>query len=129
MAELVLFNGKVPSSYTPSKATFVSGRRVVLRFLITVIGSPTPVTCYLEFAGNPKQQFFRETAEEDQGNGAVKMPAVVRTLAAAGGGSLPVGVTALNMQFLRDEQFVRVQLACAGNATVKLTTPYGGKAV
>jgi hypothetical protein len=127
MAELTLFNGKVPSTYTPSKGTLITARRVVLRFLVKVSGAPTTVTWYMEFAGNPKQQWYREAAEEDQGDGAVLMPTVVRTLAAPGGGSLPVGTIAVDMQFSRDEQLVRVQLACAGNATVLLTTPYGVK--
>ena len=129
MAEQILFNGKVSSGFTPSKAIFVSAKRVVLRFLVTVSGAPTPVQFYMEFSGNPSGQWFRETAEEDQGDGVVEMPAVVRTLTPSGGGNLPVGVTAVSMQFVRDEQFVRMQLACAGNATVKLTTPYGGRPV
>jgi hypothetical protein len=129
MAENILFNAKAPNSFTPSKAVFINARRIVLRFSITVIGSPTTVQCYLEFSGNPKTQWFRELAEEDDGGGAVQMPAVIRTITAPGGDNLPVGITAVDMQFVRDEQFVRVQLACAGNATVKLTTPYGGRPI
>jgi len=124
MADLTLFNGKVPASYTPSKGIQITARRVTLRFAVTVTGAPTTVQWYLEFSGDA-QTWFRETAEEDQGGGAVSMPAVVRTLQYVDGTDLPVGTTKLSLQFIRDEQLVRVQLACAGTATVKLTTPYG----
>jgi len=126
MAELVLFNGKVPSSFTPSKYTTVVGKRVVLRFLITVTGAPTKLKWYMEFSGD-STKWFREAAEEDQGDGDVQMPTVIRTVTLAGA-NLPVGTTAVSMQFVRDEQLFRVQLACAGTASVKLTTPYGSGA-
>jgi hypothetical protein len=126
MAELVLFNGRVPSSFTPSKFTTIVAKKVTLRFLVTVTGSPTELQWYLEFGGD-KSTWFRETAEEDQGDGDVQMPTVIRTVT-LGGANLPVGTTAVSMQFQRDEQLFRVQLKCAGTATVKLTTPYGNGA-
>jgi len=124
MADIILFKGKVPASFTASKAFAINARRVPLRFSITVTSAPTTVQCYLEFSGDG-DTWFRETAEEDQGSGVVNMPAVVRTLQAPDGDDLPVGTTNLSLQFVRDEQMVRVQLACAGTATVTLSTPYG----
>lgn len=127
MAEVVLFNGVVPSSFAPTKYTAIVARRIVVRLTITVRTSPTTLRCYLEYGGDGTH-WFRELAEEDGGDGAVKMPAVVRTITGPDGDDLPVGTTTVDLQFLRDEQLFRLQLACAGSASVKVTTPYGDTA-
>lgn len=124
MADLVLFDGIVTSGFVPSKSFAITARRVTLRWEITVSGAPASLSWYLEFGGDPTGAWFAETAEEDQGNGAVKMPAVVRQMTPEGGGNLPVGTTRLSTQFVREEQLARVQFSSSGSVRLKLTTPY-----
>ena len=101
-----------------------------LQWTLVTTGGPTTVNYYLEFTDeNPNDSasaWFREVDEADNGTGTVKMSKVVRTFAENGGASLADGTHQLSCQFVRQAQFVRLQVSVsAGAAVVTIDAPFG----
>jgi hypothetical protein len=113
----------------------VAGKEVVLDFLLTIPGGGVKVEWYLEFAtgvdslGQPLAManwvWYRETSEEDIGNGDVRMNEVIRRFSPLGSDAvLPAGVHALDAQFSRTHAFARIQIR-GNTATAQVSTPFG----
>lgn len=131
---MILFNGALGGSFTPSLACVIVADRFVLEFEI-VVGTLASVEWYAEFledtdpnASTPP--WARECAEITDTSGNVHMPKVVRDFQENGGTGLAIGTHRISVPLVRTQKIARVQLrAASGAASVKLTTPFGIAAV
>ncbi len=141
---LRLFDGPLTNAFQATPPTEVKGRRIVLDFLLTIANTVTPpltgasIEWYPEFTWTDPNaagtQWYRETAEEDIGNGDVRMPASVRRFSVQGAdGVLPEGIHARDVQLEREHAFVRLQIRVApgGADTCRATVwaPFGSQLV
>jgi hypothetical protein len=111
-----IFNGALTAAYVASDPFLIVNERATLDFAFTASGLGD-VEWYLEFASldpfDSATPWYRETAEEDAGGGAVAMPDVTRTFT--------LGALNKDAQFVRSHQFARIQIrtAASGGATVE----------
>jgi hypothetical protein len=118
-----LFNGPLTNAFQPTAGFLLAGETVVLDLVANVASVPPAadagrIECYLEYTTEDPNavntRWFREVAEEDIGNGDVRMPKVVRRFTENGADTaLAVGIHYLNMQFSRKEGFARLQVRVA----------------
>ena len=134
-----IFNGKLTTSFQPTQAYMLVGETAVFDFdlvvaNIAVPGTPARVEWYAEYtSADPNAvatKWYRELAEEDIGNGDVRMPVVVRRFSTNGGDApLSEGTYAFDAQFTRKHNFVRLQVrvapAGADNCTLRVNVPFG----
>lgn len=122
-----IFNGKLTNAFQPTAPFGVVGENIVFDMALTVAniavpGTPATIQWYPEFTSadpnNPATVWFREVAEEDLGNGDVRMSKVIRRFAENGSDApLAEGLHYLDGQFARRHNFCRLQLAVkAGGA-------------
>lgn len=134
MSAILLNNALLVAGYTPSQPVLISGRRVVLDFTLVTPGG-IAITWYPEYTDGidangvalPLASWLwsREVAEEDTGNGDVRMPLAVRRFTTFGAdGLLAAGTYRLNVQLQRTHALYRVQIAGAG-VTATVSTPFG----
>lgn len=115
---VALING---AAFTASRPAQIFSERVVLDFTLVIAAAAGRFEWYPEFTdGNPNAvttPWFRETAEEDIGNGDVRMPLVIRRFSTnAGDAPLPIGTYYLDAQLVRSHAFYRVQCRLNGVA-------------
>ena len=137
---LRLFNGALTNAFQPSIPIEVQGDCVVLDFLLSIANTITPpatgasIEWYPEFTWTDPNavgtQWYRETAEEDIGNGDVRMALSVRRFSTQGADTpLPPGTHACDVQLKREHAFVRVQIrVAAGGAdtcSAAVWAPFG----
>lgn len=121
MPATTIFNGALTNAFQPSRAIMVSSERVVLDFLLSVANVAGGVTAriewYPEFTwDNPNSaaaRWFRETAEDDVGDGDIEMPKTARHFEEVGGADLALGTHSLDGQFKRSHDFCRIQIRVA----------------
>jgi hypothetical protein len=115
-----ILNTLLQVAYQPSRAIMFPSEQVVLDFVITVADAAAPVPAsrilwYPEFTFDnpnaPTARWFRELAEEDIGNGDVRMPKTVRRFTELGGADLAAGAHLLSAQFKRTHDYYRIQIA------------------
>jgi hypothetical protein len=130
-----LINTVLTAAFQPSSPFLVTDKKVVLDFLLTIPNPAVAVEWYPEYAdgiGANGQalpiagwQWYRETSEEDVGQGDVRMNEVIRRFAPnLGDGMLAVGAHALNVQLQRTHAFCRIQIRGDGVAA-RVSTPFG----
>jgi len=121
---LVIFNAPLTNAFQASSPSAVRGDTVVVDFALTVANTISPpgtaasIEWYFEFvdsdpnaAGAP---WAREVAEEDLGQGDVRMSAVVRRFAAnAAAANLAPGTYRYSTQFKRVHAFYHLQIRVA----------------
>lgn len=137
---LQLFNGVLTNAFQPSIPSAVRGDSVVVDFALSIVNTATPpgtgasIEWYFEFTeidpNSPAATWAREVAEEDVGQGDVRMSAVVRRFAnTLAENNLPPGAYRFSTQFKRVHAFYRLQLrVAAGGAdtcTATATDPFG----
>jgi len=131
----VLFNGLLTANFQSSQPLLVSDQAVVLDFLLNIPAGGVKVEWYPEYTKGLDSNdqplpmaswvWYRETAEEDIGNGDVRMNEVIRRFSPNGSDAvLPVGVHAVDVQLRREHAFVRIQIRGNG-ATAQVSTPFG----
>jgi hypothetical protein len=122
-----LFNGPLTNAFQPTQGFLLAGDSVVLDMTAIIASVPPAATLgriefFLEYTTQDPNaastSWFREVAEEDIGNGDVRMAKVVRRFSEQGSDvPLAVGTHRLNMQFSRKEGFARLQVrVVAGGA-------------
>jgi hypothetical protein len=133
---VTIFNGLLTAAFQASQPILVATNKVVLDFLLTIPAGPgVSVEWYLEFTDGldangqalpiPSWVWHRETAEEDIGNGDVRMSVVVRRFSPnAADAVLPAGSYALDTQFSRAHAFARIQIR-GNTVTARVSTPFG----
>jgi hypothetical protein len=95
--------------------------RIVVANLVTAPATPASVLWYPEFCSEDPNaagtEWFRETAEEDIGNGDVRMPKTVRRWT-ENGDDLPLAEAThrLDAQFSRKHNYCRLQMAIAAGS-------------
>jgi hypothetical protein len=133
-----LFNGKLTAAFQPTKPVMVAGETIVLDFLATIANLVTPpatpglVEWYLEYCYTDPNaaatRWFQECAEEDKGNGVVRMAKVIRYFSEnAADVALAVGVHMIDTQFARKHAFYRLQVRATGadNCSLIVASPFG----
>jgi hypothetical protein len=131
MAPLILFNYMpLTANFQPSSSILIKSDTVVLDFDLIVPGPGTAkVEWYPEFTfENPLDAstvWYRESAEEDIGNGDVRMPFSIRRFSTNGADAdLPAGTYHVDVQFKRIHAFCRVQIRGLG-CTARIRAPFG----
>jgi hypothetical protein len=129
MPPVTLFNSILGANFVASSPLLISGEKVVLDFQLNVTAATAKVEWYPEFtSGNPFAPttiWYRETAEEDIGNGDVRMPLSIRRFSNQGADTdLATGVYNLDAQFRRSHNFVRIQIRGTG-AIASVLAPFG----
>jgi hypothetical protein len=121
MSVLILNNALLTNAFQASQPFSIVGDNIVLDFTIVVAnvaapGTPAQVEWYPEYtSADPNAVgtgWFRETSEEDIGNGDVRMNLVVRRFATNGADApLPDAATyRLDTQFSRKHNYCRIQI-------------------
>ena len=128
---IVLLNyTPLTANFQPTGSILIKGDVVVLDFDILVPGlGAARVSWYPEFTfENPLDAstlWYCETAEEDIGNGDVRMPPSIRRFSTNGADAdLPTGTYHFDVQFKRIHAFCRVQIRGLGS-TVRVRAPFG----
>jgi len=130
MSCILLPHTPLTANFQASGAALIKNESIVLDFDLSFPGPGTVrVEWYLEFtAGNPfdaSTLWYRETAEEDIGNGDVRMPLALRRFSTQGADAdLPAGAYHYNVQLRRIHAFCRVQIRGLG-CTVRVSAPFG----
>lgn len=119
---ILLNNALLTTTFQASAPFGLVGDHVVLDSIIVVAntgaqppGTPAQVEWYPEFTfddpNSTTARWFRETAEEDLGNGDVRMPKTVRRWS-ENGDDLPLatGTHNLDAQFSRKHNYCRIQI-------------------
>jgi hypothetical protein len=137
---LQLFNGALTNAFQPSSPSAVRNDTIVVDFALAIANVVTPpgtaasIEWYFEFTElDPNAAgatWAREVAEEDVGQGDVRMSFVVRRFAAqAAETDLPPGTYRVSTQFKRAHAFYRVQIrVAAGGAdtcSAAVVDPFG----
>jgi len=123
----IILNTTLGASFQPSLPVLIPVEKVVLDFKITIPGRDSiRVQWYPEFSEDsptdPNVEWYREVAEEDIGNGDVRMPIAIRRFSTEGADAdLPPGTYFLSVQFKRSHKICRIQMAGAGAAVVVKT--------
>lgn len=126
----IIWNGPLSASFQPSLPITISADKLVLDFDITVGGrTPLTVQWYPEFAegdvapSSGAARWYREVAEEDIGNGDVRMPLSIRRFTTNGtDAGLPPGTYRVSVQLKRTHMFARIQIQGDG-CTVTVRAP------
>lgn len=124
---VTIFNAALTNAFQASDPFIMTGEAIVLDTLLTVANIAVPGTAariewYFEFGSDDPNatttSWYREVAEEDIGNGDVRMSTVVRRFAInAADAPLPEGTYRFDTQFNRRHNFCRVQIrVLAGGA-------------
>jgi len=124
MTPFPIFSGPLTNAFQASLPFSMSGENTVFDWSIVVANTVTPpgtaasLEWYPEFtSGDPNAAatlWYRETAEEDLGNGNVRMPKTVRRFTEEGSDvPLAEGTHRLDTQFVRRHNFGRLQLRTA----------------
>jgi hypothetical protein len=127
-----IFSGALATGFQPSSPILIEGEKITLDFKIAIIGSATRrVQWYFEFAeGNPYDAstlWFPETAEENVGNGDVRMPIAIRRFSSnSTDADLSPGTHYRSAQFQRRHKFARLQLAGTADCAVTVWSVFGG---
>lgn len=122
-----LFNAALGAAFIPSSALLISGTKVALDFQLTVT-TLAQIEWYPEFASDAPATaiWHREVAEEDIGNGDVRMPKAIRRFTEFGGTLLASGTHNLSVQLERTHQIFRIQMRIVtGAASVQVWAPFG----
>ncbi len=133
MAQLLIYNAALTTSYQASTPIVLAGDQISLDFAITVAaGADAAIQWYLEYTDNPvgsSAVWYRETAERlSATTGTVSMPLAVRTFLDEAGNALPAAASyLLNAQFIRKHKNYRVQIkASAGTVSaVQIYSNFG----
>ena len=126
----ILFNAPLTAAFQPSLPILIPGEKVVLDFKLVIVSAGlVRVQWYPEFTsdnpGDPNAEWYRETAEEDLGNGDVRMPSSIRRFSTEGvDADLPSGTYFFDTQFKRSHKFCRIQLLGLG-CTAKVLAVFG----
>lgn len=128
-----LFNAALGAAFAPSSALLISGNKVALDFQLTVT-TLAQIEWYPEFTSDAPSSvttiWYREVAEEDIGNGDVRMPKAIRRFTEFGGALLASGTHNLSVQLERTHQIFRLQMRIvAGAASAQVWAPFGTIAV
>lgn len=126
---LPIFNGPLTNAFQPSLPLLINDSVVVLDTTLVIAGGPVRVEWYPEFTDdNPfdvNTRWYRELAEEDVGNGDVRMALTIRRFSTYGADAdLPPGTYQLDAQFRRVHDFCRIQIRGLG-ATARVIAPFG----
>jgi hypothetical protein len=128
MASIILFNGALTSSFAPSLPATIVNDTITLAFRVTTPGNVV-VSWYPEFLFSDQSPsgssppWAREVAEEDIGNGDVRMPFTIRRFTKQGSDAkLDAGTYLFSVQLKRSAFLYRLQLA--GNG-VQMTVTAG----
>jgi hypothetical protein len=126
-----LFNALLTANFAASSPLLITSKEVVLDFLLTIPAGPgVNVEWYPEYTdGVPlpptASEWFRETSEEDIGNGDVRMNEVIRRFSPWDADAvLPAGVHKLNVQLRRTHGFVRIWIR-GDTAVARITASFG----
>lgn len=117
------------AAFQPTLPLIMEDKELSLNFDFTVLAGVPRVEFYPEYTDdNPflaTARWRREVAEEDIGNGDVRMPLVIRRFSTnAADANLPAGPYNLNVQLRRAGQFVRLQMR--GNGVIMtVSAPFG----
>jgi hypothetical protein len=127
----IILDQTLTAAFTPSKPILIAGEKVVLDFRLVIPGpGPLSVQWYPEFTeGNPfdptNLEWFREVAEEDIGNGNVRMSLVIRRFTINGADTaLPAGTHRIDCEFKRTHKFFRIQMLGLG-CVARVIVPFG----
>lgn len=131
MPAQTIFNAPLTANFQASDPLQVVDDTIILDFAIVIAVGTVRVQWYLEFTSDnpfdPNTVWFREVAEEDIGNGDVRMPYAVRRFSTFNvDGDLPVGTHLLDVQISRVHDFCRIRIAGNG-ATAKVIAPVNEK--
>jgi hypothetical protein len=116
----IILNSPLGIAFQPSRPILITCERVVLDFRIVIAGpAPVSVLWYPEYTvDNPyatATEWFREVAEEDIGNGDVRMPFTIRRFSTEGAdAALPAGTHRFAVQLKRIHDIARIQMAGVG---------------
>jgi len=136
-----LFNGALTNSFQATGSFLISGENITLDCALTIAnvavpGTPGQIEAYLEFTSSDPNAlattWYRECAEEDLGNGNIRMSKVVRRFAEEGSDvPLAEGTHNIDLQFVRKHAFCRLQIRVAPGGADKcsaiVTTVFGAK--
>lgn len=123
----IIFNGPLIANFRASQPIVISAEQVVLDFEIVVGRAPVSVQWYPEYCSeypyDTATRWFRETAEEDIGNGDVRMPFTIRRFTVQGADNpLPTGTYRFTVQLKRAHMFCRIQIAGVGATALVYST-------
>ena len=126
---VTLFNSMLGANFVPTLPLLIAGEKVVLDFQLIVTAATAKIEWYPEFTSdNPfavTTIWYRETAEEDIGNGDVRMPISIRRFSNQGADTnLATGTYYLDAQFRRSHNFTRIQIRGTGSVAVVIA-PFG----
>jgi hypothetical protein len=138
-----IFSGHLTTTFQPTDPFVMVGDNIVFDMALNVADTilPTPtaeVQWHPEFtSGDPNATttvWYRETSEEDIGNGDVRMNKVVRRFAEQGSDTpLVAGPHSLDAQFSRKHDFCRLQLRVStgsgNNCTARVLAVLGAAAL
>jgi hypothetical protein len=127
----VLFDAALTASFQASAPVTVSEDIAIFDFTITIAVGTVRVQWYLEYTSDnpysPTAIWYRETAEEDIGNGDVRMPSAIRRFSTFGADAdLGVGTYYFDVQLKRVHDFCRIRIAGNG-AYAKVVAPVNSK--
>jgi len=120
----IILNAPLTTSFQPSLPIVIAGERITFHFKLVVGGqTPVRVSWYLEFSEDnpilPTAEWYREVAEEDIGNGDVRMPISVRRFSMQGSDAdLTPGTYFFSVQLHRAGKMCRIQMAGEGCSAV-----------
>jgi hypothetical protein len=134
---IVLLNQQLGANFVASQPLQLVGDTLVLDMAVVVPAGPgVKVEFYLEYADGLDRVtgqaapitnwiWSRECAEEDIGDGDVRMALVIRRFTPFGADAvLPAGTYNVSMQFRRTHGYARVQ-ARGDTASLQVYAPYG----
>jgi len=124
-----IFSGPLTNVFVPTQPFVIVADCAVLDFQLTIPANTVQVQWYPEFtSGNPlaaSTLWYRETAEEDLGNGDVRMPPSVRRFSTYGADAdLPTGVYRFSVQLIKKHNFCRLQIL-GNTASAVISIPFG----
>lgn len=117
---VTIFLGALTGIFQPSAAVLTTDEKIILDFELVTHGLlPVRVQWYPEFTWrnptDPSTNWLQGTAEEDLGNGNIRMPSTVRRFSTNGADvGLPPGTHQFDVQLHRTHCFYRIQLCCSG---------------
>jgi hypothetical protein len=130
MPSTLILNAPLTAVPQPSQPLLILATEVVLDFdLFIADRTPVRVLWYPEYTkDNPRDPntiWFRELAEEDIGNGDIRMPYTQRRFSTQGADAdLPAGHYFFDVQLKRTHAFARIQIWGLG-CTAKVWAPFG----
>ena len=136
---LVIFNGALTTTFQPTIPSQVKGEKIALDFVVTVANTLTPAGTHAEVQWYPEftdldpnaaaSQWYRESSEENQGNGNILMVQTIRQFAEYGSVDLSEGTFTFDTQFRRVHAFFRLQVrittTSADTCSAVIRDPFG----